>query len=78
MEHPFISDLSDKSLEDLQETLSGLTTKIMFAQNSGNQPLVNQLRMVINSYQAEHKKKLDVLFAKQDIGDNIHVDGSKK
>jgi hypothetical protein len=78
MEHPFINDLSDKSLEDLQETLSGLTTKIMFAQNSGNQPLVNQLRMVINSYQAEHKKKLDFLFAKQDIGDNIHVDGSKK
>jgi hypothetical protein len=34
--------------------------------------------MVINSYQAEHKKKLDVLFAKQDIGDNIHVDGDRK
>ena len=78
MEHPFINDLSDKSLEDLQEALSGLTTKIMFDQNTGNQPLVNQLRMVINSYQAEHKKKLDVLFAKQDIGDSIHVDGDRK
>ena len=78
MEHPFINNLSDKSLEDLQEALSGLTTKIMFAQNTGNQPLVNQLRMEINSYQAEHKKKLDVLFAKQDIGDSIHVDGDRK
>ena len=78
MEHPFINDLSDKSLEDLQEALSGLTTKIMFAQNTGNQPLVNQLRMVINSYQAENKKKLDVLFAKQDIGNSIHVDGDRK
>jgi hypothetical protein len=80
MEHPFInkSDLSNKSLEELQETLSSLTTKINFAMASGNQPLLNQLRMAVTSYQAQHKKKLDEVFAKQDLGNNIHVDGDKK
>tara|TARA_B110000503_G_scaffold76805_1_gene118496 strand:- start:1977 stop:2213 length:237 start_codon:yes stop_codon:yes gene_type:complete len=78
MEHPFISDLSDKSLEDLQEALSGLTTKIMFAYQTGNQPLIHQLTMVINSYKSEHQKKLDVVFSKQNIGDNINIDGRKK
>ena len=61
MEHPFInkSDLSNKSLEELQETLSSLTTKMNFAMASGNQPLLNQLRMAVTSYQAQHKKKLE-------------------
>ena len=78
MEHPFINDLSDKSLEDLQETLGDLTNKITIAYRSGNQPLIHQLTMAVNSYKAEHSKKLDVLFAKQDLSNNIHVEGDNK
>jgi ribosomal protein L29 len=49
MHHPFISDLSDKSIEDLQEAISELTGKLTFAHRTQNQPLVNQLDMVMNS-----------------------------
>ena len=50
MEHPFINDLSGKSLEEIQETISDLTNKLTFAYRTQNGPLVNQLQMVIESY----------------------------
>jgi hypothetical protein len=74
MHHPFISDLSDKSIEDLQEAIAELTGKLTFAHRTQNQPLVNQLDMVMNSYKDEQAKKLDKLFADKDIGDTIKVD----
>ena len=48
--HPFITDLSDKKLEDLQNTISDLTGKLNFAYRTGNGPLIHQLQMVIGSY----------------------------
>jgi len=74
MHHPFINDLSDKSIEELQEAISDLTTKITFAHRIQNQPMINQLDMILNSYKSEQKKKLDKLFAEKEIGDNIQVD----
>lgn len=74
MHHPFISDLSDKSIEDLQEAITDLTSKITFAHRTQNGPMINQLDMIMNSYKDEQKKKLDKLFADKDIGDNIKVD----
>lgn len=74
MHHPFISDLSDKSIEDLQEAIADLTSKITFAHRTQNAPMIHQLDMIMNSYKDEQKKKLDKLFADKDIGDNIHVD----
>lgn len=73
MHHPFIDDLSDKTIEELQEAISDLTGKITFAHRTQNQPLINQLDMIMNSYKSEQKKKLDKLFADQDIGDNINI-----
>ena len=78
MEHPFISDLSDKSLEECQETLSSLTTKINFAYNTGNQPLVHQFQMAISSYRAETSKKLNALFEKEGVNDSINIKGDSK
>jgi hypothetical protein len=74
MHHPFINDLSDKSIEELQEAISDLTNKITFAHRIQNQPMINQLDMILNSYKSEQKKKLDKLFAEKEIGDNIQVD----
>ena len=74
MHHPFINDLSDKSIEELQEAISDLTSKITFAHRIQNQPMINQLDMILNSYKSEQKKKLDKLFAEKEIGDNIQVD----
>lgn len=77
MEHPFINDLSDKSLEELQETLSDLTSKLTFAYRTQNGPLIHQLQMVIESYKNEQNRKLDALFKKQNIDTTINVQGDK-
>jgi hypothetical protein len=73
MEHPFIHDLSSKSIEDLQTTISDLTGKLNFAYRMGNQPMVNQIQMAIHSYQSESVKKMDALLAKQNINSQINI-----
>lgn len=77
MEHPFILNLSDKTVEELQNTISGLTNKLTFAYRSGNQPLVNQLNMAIASYKNEYSKKMDDLVKKKDLGDKINIQKEK-
>jgi hypothetical protein len=71
MTHPFINDLSGKSLEDLQETISGLNKKLTFAYRMGNQPLIHQLHMALDSYRVEYSKKMDDLMKKQTSQINI-------
>lgn len=75
MEHPFInkSDLENKSLEELQETMSGLMNKLTFAYRTGNQSLINQLQMVLESYRAQHDNKMNEIFSKQRIGNQINI-----
>ncbi len=73
MKHPFISDLSDKSLEDLQTTLSDLSSKLIFAHRMQNQPLVQQLNMVMESYREEYSKKMDELVKKQNMQGKINI-----
>ena len=73
MEHPFITDLSNKSLEELQETISSLNTKLTFAYRSQNAPLVHQLRMVIESYRNAYNKKMDEIISKQNIKTQINI-----
>ncbi len=74
MQHPFISDLSDKSLEDLQKTLTDLTNKLNFAYRMGNGPLINQINMVIESYRAAYNKKMDEMVKAQKINTKISID----
>jgi hypothetical protein len=71
MKHPFISDLSGKSLEELQQTVSSLTSKLSYAYRIGNAPLIHQLRMVIESYQEEARNRLDEVLDKQKTKVNV-------
>lgn len=73
MEHPFITDLSNKSLEELQETISSLNTKLTFAYRTQNSPLIHQLRMAIESYKNAYNKKMDELISKQTIKNQINI-----
>ena len=73
MTHPFINDLSDKTLEELQTTISDLMGKLNFAYRTGNGALINQLLMVIDSYKIEHGKKLDELLKKQGNKTQINI-----
>ena len=73
MQHPFISDLSDKSLEELQSTITDLQGKLNFAFRMGNSAMISQLRMVIESYQTESAKRLDELYKKQNLKTSVNV-----
>lgn len=77
MEHPFITDLSTKSLEDLQETITNLTQKLNFAHRTQNSAMIHQLNMVIESYRTEHRKKMDLLISKQNINSKISIEKEK-
>lgn len=74
MQHPFIHDLSDKSLEDLQTAITELTKKLNFAYRMQNSPMIQQIQMVIESYRAEHNKKMDDLMRKQNIKTAVKVE----
>jgi hypothetical protein len=73
MEHPFINNISDKSLEELQETISNLMSKLTFAYRTGNSPLINQINMALESYRNAYQKKMDDLIKKQNIQTQINI-----
>ena len=73
MEHPFIGDLNDKTLEEIQNTISKLTTKLTFASRMGNQHLMNQLMMALDSYKGAYQRKMDEAVSKQNIQAKINI-----
>jgi hypothetical protein len=75
MEHPFLSSVSlkDKSLEELQSTITDLTSKLTFAYRTRNSPLIGQIQMVMESYRNEYNRKMDELYKKQNIQSKINV-----
>lgn len=78
MKHPFITDLSDKTLDELQTTISGLTNKLTFAYRTGNGPLIHQLNMAIESYKDAYAKKMDEMMGKQKINTKISIEKDSK
>lgn len=76
MEHPLIGDLKDLSIEQLQNKISELNKRMSFAYKSGNQALLNQLQMVLESYNREYANKMAKLMPKGDddkYGDKIDI-----
>jgi hypothetical protein len=73
MQHPFINNLSEKTLEEIQEGISSLMNKLTFAYRTGNQPLIQQLHMALESYKSEQSKKFDELMKKQNIQTKINI-----
>ena len=77
MQHPFVSDLSDKNMEELQETITNLNGKLNFAYRMQNQAMIQQLHMIIESYRAEYNKRMDDLYKKQNLDNRINVTKNK-
>jgi hypothetical protein len=73
MEHPFINDLSDKTIEQLQDTISSLHQKLTFAYRTGNSALIQQINMVIESYKKEYQKKINEMVKKQNIEGQVKI-----
>jgi hypothetical protein len=77
MEHPFINSLSDKTLDELQASITSLTGKLTFAHRTGNIALMSQLQMALESYRNEYYKRMDEMFKKQNIATQINVQNDK-
>jgi hypothetical protein len=74
MEHPFVNNLDDKSLDELQNTISDLSKKLNFAYRSSNGPMIQQLMMALESYKNAYGKKINEMIEKQKINMQIKVD----
>jgi len=73
MQHPFINDLSDKSMEDLQNTIQDLTKKLNFVYRQQNGPMISQMMMVLESYKSEYSKRIDEIYKKQNLQNKINI-----
>lgn len=73
MQHPFIGDLSDKTLEEIQSTITKLTGNLNYVYRTQNHALIQQLNMVLESYKAEANKRLDEIYKKQNLQSQIKI-----
>ena len=55
--HPLMSNLTDKTLDELLKSINETYKKISFAGKMGNSAMVNQLRLVADTYQEEINKR---------------------
>lgn len=78
MRHPFLPDLSDKSMEDISKTLTDLTGKLNFAYRSQNGAMIHQLNMVIEGYREEYNKRMNALYKKHNLDEQINITTDKK
>ena len=78
--HPFLdpSDLSKKTSEELQTAITSLYQKMTFASRMNNQHMANQIQMVINTYNIELKKRMDEMYKKQNIDQQINISNDSK
>ena len=71
MEHPFINNLDDLTLEQLGSKISELNKKLGIAMRSGNPYLCDQIRMALTSYTTKQQEKTAELYKKQGSQDNF-------
>jgi hypothetical protein len=62
MEHPFINNLDDQTLEQLGSKISELHKKLGIAMRSGNPYLCDQIRMALDSYTTKQQEKTAELY----------------
>jgi hypothetical protein len=63
MEHPFINNIEDLTLEQLGSKISELHKKLSIAHRMGNGYLCDQIRMAIESYNGKYQQKMRALTA---------------
>lgn len=74
--HPFIGDLSSKTVDELGETISQLHSRLAWAQQTHKYHMVNQIQMILNSYRSIYNQKQQELWAKKtgkDLSNNIDI-----
>ena len=79
MLHPFldIQQLREMKLEELQQRISDLYKKLNQAYGMNNQALINQLSMVIESYNTAYNDQIAAALEKRNINKNVKVEVQK-
>jgi hypothetical protein len=72
MEHPFINNLDDQTLEQLGSKISELNKKLSIAMRSGNPYLCDQIRMALTSYTTKQQEKTAELYKKSGGEDSFN------
>ena len=70
MEHPFVGNLSDKSMDELTEVISKLNKNLAFASRSERYEMASQIQMVLESYRGELNRQQKKL-----LEDGSFIDG---
>jgi hypothetical protein len=78
MPHPFISDISNKTMDELQNTIQDLTKKLNFVYRQQNGQMISQMRMALESYRVEYSKRIDEAYKKQNLQSKINVSKDSK
>lgn len=64
-DHPFVGDLSTKSIDELMDTISKLSNQQQFMFRTGKHQLVSQINMVLSSYRQEYNRRQSELWNKK-------------
>lgn len=59
LEHPFAPDLSTLTVDELSEKITSLRHKLNYAYRANNEYLINQINLLMTSYQNVYYSKLD-------------------
>ena len=63
--HPFIGDLSSKTLPELEEKMAELNKKLTFVSRSNNFAMINQIMLALNSYRSEYARRQEEMWSKK-------------
>jgi hypothetical protein len=73
MHHPLIGKLDTLTLDQLQGKISELNNKMAFAYRTGNNQLIGQLQMALDSYNDEYRARIQKQNDDKDFSDKIDI-----
>ena len=65
-------------MDELTKTIGDLQSKMSFALRMQNGTMIQQLRMVIESYNVEYTKRIDAMYEKRNVQGQINISGENK
>jgi hypothetical protein len=78
MGHPFAGDLSEFTVEELQEKVDKINQQRIFAHRMNNMDAMRQLEMLGNSYRKELNSRMDEMMAKHNMTNYIKIEDRRK
>jgi hypothetical protein len=65
MDHPFIGDLSKKTVDELLDTINRLSKQQQYMFRLGKHDVVGQINMAIDSYRGEYSRRQQQMWDKK-------------